>query len=261
MGSVLKIRDKNGKFVDIPAIKGDDGKSAYEQAKEGGYSGTEEEFIALLNGLTASEDASHYANLNNPHKVTPGQIGALPNGLLTNGLISTSFDTGLIFELITSNGLMQIIKDVVLKNNEYVDYGTKIIDFADSYEFSKWLGIRLSHKSAKISLLDALWLDIASGDVTKSYRIYGEHNKPTQTYTGNGADQIIHIGGIGMVAWIVSSDGLQGFVSKNGFMGMNGNQEVANQHHNFISFENGVLNLKNGALCNVDGCQYTCQVL
>lgn len=72
---VLQIRDKDGKFVPIPAVKGDDGKSAYEQAKEGGYVGTEEEFIALLNGLTASADADHYADFNNPHKVTKDQVG------------------------------------------------------------------------------------------------------------------------------------------------------------------------------------------
>lgn len=50
---LLQIRDKDGKFVAINAING---KSAYEQAKEGGYSGTEEEFIVLLNGLTRDEN-------------------------------------------------------------------------------------------------------------------------------------------------------------------------------------------------------------
>lgn len=53
---ILQIRDKDGKFVAIPAIKGDEGKSAYEQAKEGGYKGTEKEFIAILNGLTFPEN-------------------------------------------------------------------------------------------------------------------------------------------------------------------------------------------------------------
>lgn len=72
---VLQIRDKNGKFIPIPAVKGNDGKSAYEQAKEGGYTGTEEEFIALLNGLTSTEDAAHYSDFNNPHKVTKDQVG------------------------------------------------------------------------------------------------------------------------------------------------------------------------------------------
>ena len=45
---VLYIRDENGNFVPIPALRGE---SAYEQAKEGGYQGTKEEFIAFLNGV------------------------------------------------------------------------------------------------------------------------------------------------------------------------------------------------------------------
>lgn len=63
MASVLKIRDKNGKFIGINAIRGDNGKSAYEQAKVGGYKGTEEEFIALLNGtLDSSSSKVCYAS-------------------------------------------------------------------------------------------------------------------------------------------------------------------------------------------------------
>ena len=50
--SILYIRGANGDFIPIRTIKGNVGKSAYEQAQEGGYEGTEEEFIALLNGLT-----------------------------------------------------------------------------------------------------------------------------------------------------------------------------------------------------------------
>ena len=72
---ILQIRDESGKFIPIKAIRGDAGKSAYEQAVEGGYTGTEEAFIAMLNGLTASMDAQHYADFNNPHKVNKEQVG------------------------------------------------------------------------------------------------------------------------------------------------------------------------------------------
>jgi len=53
---ILYIRDKDGVFKAIRALKGNDGKSAYEQAKEGGYTGTEESFIALLNGLATDTE-------------------------------------------------------------------------------------------------------------------------------------------------------------------------------------------------------------
>ncbi len=74
MSSILKVKDKDGNWIDINVIKGEDGKSAYEQAKEGGYTGTEVEFIALLAGLNSSDDA-HYTDFNNPHKVTKEQVG------------------------------------------------------------------------------------------------------------------------------------------------------------------------------------------
>ena len=45
--SVLKIKNGN-QWVNIPTIKGDDGKSAYEYAVDGGYTGTEEQFAQKL---------------------------------------------------------------------------------------------------------------------------------------------------------------------------------------------------------------------
>lgn len=79
---ILYIRDGNGNFVPIPALKGKDGKSAYEQAKEGGFQGSEEEFIALLNGIASAQvnpigldDSEHISDFNNPHKVTKEQVG------------------------------------------------------------------------------------------------------------------------------------------------------------------------------------------
>ena len=46
--AILKVRDNNGNIIEIPAMKGENGKSAYEYAKEGGYAGTEQEFMELL---------------------------------------------------------------------------------------------------------------------------------------------------------------------------------------------------------------------
>lgn len=141
MSYPLQIKDKDGNYIGIPCISGADGKSAYEQAVEGGFAGTEEEFIQILGSLD------------------------------------------------------------------------------------------------------------------------GEHNKPTKPYTGNGGSQTVQIGVIGIVAWLVASNGLQGYVSKNGFMGMNSNGQAANQVASFITFENGVLTLNNGGLCNASGVEYTVQVL
>ena len=53
--SVLYIRDNDGKFIPIPSISGKDGKSAYQYAQDGGYTGTEEEFAEKLAGENKPE--------------------------------------------------------------------------------------------------------------------------------------------------------------------------------------------------------------
>lgn len=45
---ILRVRDDDGNIIPIPAIKGKDGKSAYEIAKENGYEGSEAEWAELL---------------------------------------------------------------------------------------------------------------------------------------------------------------------------------------------------------------------
>jgi hypothetical protein len=75
MSGVLKIRDASGNFVPINAIRG---ASAYEQAVSGGFKGSEEDFIRILNGYLGGVEARHLADTNNPHNVTAEQVGAVP---------------------------------------------------------------------------------------------------------------------------------------------------------------------------------------
>lgn len=53
---VLKIYDENHNPIPIPAIKGADGKSAYESAQDGGYTGTETQFNSDLANVSAKAD-------------------------------------------------------------------------------------------------------------------------------------------------------------------------------------------------------------
>ena len=53
--AILSIRKRDGSFEEVPALVGSSGKSAYAYAVENGYTGTEEEFAALLGRLTALE--------------------------------------------------------------------------------------------------------------------------------------------------------------------------------------------------------------
>ena len=161
MSSVLKIRDENGNFIPINAIKGDNGKSAYEQAKEGGFNGTEEEFIALLNGLTSTPAAAHYRDLNNPHKVTAEQVGALSitGGELQGGLGLVGEGDANTSEIVQNSDHATIIR------NKANDIATILA---------------LTNES-KVDLADILKLWLANG---KGYSIYGEHNKPSANDVG-----------------------------------------------------------------------------
>ena len=179
MGSVLKIRDKDGRFVDIPAIKGDDGKSAYEQAVEGGFQGTEEEFIQVLASLSSAlqlqllelgDEAGEYleqhiANKNNPHGVTAEQVGSLKfyySFAALNKALSTNFDvttpietiiqampdnTGLIGDVNSYDKEVQIYPVVygtlciykIRENRVIVEYVSNIAEGVAGYN-KRWVG-------------------------------------------------------------------------------------------------------------------------
>lgn len=58
MAAILTVKDSNGNIIEIPAIQGSAGKSAYQSAKDGGYSGTEEEFYAALGSIGENNGGS-----------------------------------------------------------------------------------------------------------------------------------------------------------------------------------------------------------
>ncbi len=63
------------------------GKSAYEAAKAGGYTGTEAEFNHTLTNMSG-----HISSTDNPHSVTAAQIGALPDTTLIPTALSDLSD-------------------------------------------------------------------------------------------------------------------------------------------------------------------------
>lgn len=161
--------DGNGNIIPVNAIRGEkgkdgvNGKSAYEQAKEGGYDGTEEEFIALLNGLTNTDtgNSAHYTDFGNPHRVTAEQVGALPitGGQLQGGL-------GFIGEGDANTS-------EIVQNS---DFATIFRNKAGGIETI----LSLTNES-KVDVADVLKLWFANGN---GYSIYGEHNKPTASEVG-----------------------------------------------------------------------------
>ena len=74
---ILSVYDENGNRVEVPAIRG---KSAYQYAKDGGYTGTEEEFAekqaqVIPDSLPAS-DVYTWAKQPNKPSYTANEVGA-----------------------------------------------------------------------------------------------------------------------------------------------------------------------------------------
>ena len=103
---ICKVWDaEQGKYVGVPAIKGANGKSAYQYAVDGGYTGTETEFaeklaaempetlpnpnaITFTGAVTGSYDGSAPMTVNIPSAVTDAHINSLIDtklGVIENG--------------------------------------------------------------------------------------------------------------------------------------------------------------------------------
>ena len=84
--ALMKIRQQDGSWVELPTIVGTDGKTAYQYAVEGGYTGTEEDFKAKLAAehYTKSEaDANITTAIRAAKTYTDQEIAELINGAPT----------------------------------------------------------------------------------------------------------------------------------------------------------------------------------
>jgi hypothetical protein len=108
---ILEVRDKGGKIINIPAIRGSRGKSAYEYAQEGGYTGTEEEFGEKL----AKEMPSITQEAGESENIVMSQK-AVTNFVTTTveSHINTITDsvTGIVYELHIVDGKLMLIERV-----------------------------------------------------------------------------------------------------------------------------------------------------
>lgn len=136
-GSTLYFRNADGVLVPLTMIHGKDGKSAYEQAVDAGYKGTLAQFTALLNNLTASIEGSHLADINNPHNVTPEQIGAIPEAYHFStdlnielqqggGKMTLCYYTGGTLNTPQTEGITDYAHGMVITNAYTEQYGTQL---------------------------------------------------------------------------------------------------------------------------------------
>lgn len=286
--SVLQIRDQNGKFVPIRAIMGKDGKSAYEQAVEGGYQGTEEEFVAFLNGAlnpvsVASDDPSHIDNKNNPHSVTAEQTGAIPEVYSSTNDLNAELQQGggkmkvCCYNEFTQNtpyteGLTDCTHGMVITNAFTPDYSTQICTPSgeDSIYIRRVNGSGISRwvKMASIDQVNSLIneLSLVSEYINNSVVPRLDAIEPkTGSYSGTGTatNQEITIGGTGGILMITSSNNDIAFVHAYGAHSYPNNGSDFSVKESNAKFENGVLTLTNNSYAglNASGITYYYKVL
>lgn len=101
----------------------------------------------------------------------------------------------------------------------------------------------------------------ASSGVGKYYNIFGEHNKPSGSYTGNGSatSRTINIASIGAGILIISDNGMAIVTSAGAIMGYG--TTISGLGSGTVTFKDGVLTLKTADnKLNANGVYYDYQV-
>lgn len=162
-------------------------------------------------------------------------------------------------EFFISEGLGSVYAD---------DWGTNIMNYAGNSPNDinkRGIAVRSSGSLPDVedSVLLLNWVD---GILTK-YEIWGEHNKPSGIYTGNGSlSRSINLGGYGSLVYIYAEDlSAQGFALRNvGFCVKINSDDTVGLTSSDATFESGFLyftSSKYSSLLNKSGKTYRYQVL
>lgn len=100
--SILRYKNSNGQWTELPLLEGPPGMSAYEHAVAGGYDGTIEEFEEQLNAIVNIDEAEELEIDGNPiensnNLITSGGVYSALNGKVDKvsgkGLSTNDYDT------------------------------------------------------------------------------------------------------------------------------------------------------------------------
>lgn len=153
---------------------------------------------------------------------------------------------------------------IYFKSNQYTtNTMTKVDDIGhsrfvviDDIEGGTYRALRLWPLSAKTLAESVDYFDDAT---SASFKIFGEHNKPSGSYTGNATARTVDIGGIGKALYVYkSSDGTGYLVTPSGCIKQKGTTLTG------ISgtvYANGTLTLPANSELNASGATYTYQAL
>ena len=180
-----------------------------------------------LSNKTWSEWRSVYSTINKP---TAADVGALS---IEGGVISGAL--GL------KDGYGTIASD---KN--CIAIATK--NLIDDNNYCRKLYLANSNNQGEVK--NSLYLqDIINGEV-ENYKIFGQHNKPSGTYAGNGKTdtRAINVGGTGKVLFIIGDAASCGLlVHPGGAFGSYGTSSSSN-YQNFYNFSKSKINYTDGVL-------------
>ena len=286
MSGILKIRDKDGNFIDFPAIKG---KSAYEYAVEGGYQGTEEEFIAFLNGTLAQplpvalddgeEEQEPSTELRNKADGVETVLTLLNEGAVDKAdVLKLLFNDGSFCAIYGEHnkpkaedvGALPIEGGTLTGKTVYLDNGNARVTSGQDYVQMDVYDTPKDDNNRRKLVVNGNATDLSSAVVLTSvvngekqnYTMFGKHNKPMGSYIGDGKvnERKIQTGGIGMILLISSKRGFI-FVHPYGAF-CKGSTTAYTYDQDELSFSDGVLTLKTNVLgANETDTVYNWQVL
>lgn len=105
--SILRYKDSNGQWTELPLLEGPPGMSAYEYAVAGGYDGTIEEFEEQLNAITNIDEAEELGIDGNPIENS--------NNLITSGGVYSALNDAVATkqDVLTAGENITIINNVI----------------------------------------------------------------------------------------------------------------------------------------------------
>lgn len=209
-------------------------------------------------GTTAQSNLNtHIADKDNPHGVTAKQVSALPldgSVPMSGGLtISRSGWIGIRMRNTTSGREGRLAS---ASNGDTV----QLLNYTDD---NNLCSINLSKETNDLQTM--LRLSVKKGGHTEYYNIFGEHNKPTGSYTGNGdgTKRVIDIGGIGDTLVIYTHQSI-GFVNSSGgvFFRFLATTKDTVYLNGSCSFEDGIFTITStSAVINYANAEYFYRVL
>lgn len=167
--SVLKIKDENGNWIGITSIKGDKGDKGDVVSPEEIGAATAEDMenvkfqVGVLND-DASRFYSHANSKDNPHGVTPAQIGA----------VSKSGDT---VGSLTVDGALTVMRSDSNRKARTVSHNNadKEVDFQNYGDDSNYVSIRVATEAKGVG--DAVKVTQMNGGQFSSYTMLHTGNK------------------------------------------------------------------------------------